>query len=94
MKETLCRNTQETLKNITKYARAQCVEVKLTTGVATLSLYISDDGASFDMSQSFSGHLGLHAMRERADKAGGTFALTSAPNARTRIQVQIPQQAR
>jgi signal transduction histidine kinase len=93
-KESLYRITQEALNNIAKHARAQRVEVKLRTETDALSLDISDDGTGFDTSQQFPGHLGLHTMRERAEKAGGTFALDSAPNAGTRIQVMIPLSAR
>jgi signal transduction histidine kinase len=93
-KESLYRITQEALNNIAKHARAQRVEVMLRTETDALSLEISDDGAGFDTSRQFPGHLGLHTMRERAEKAGGTFALDSAPNAGTRIQVRIPLSAR
>jgi PAS domain S-box-containing protein len=93
-KESLYRITQEALNNIVKHARAQRVEVMLRTETDALSLDISDDGTGFDTSQQFPGHLGLHTMRERAEKAGGTFALDSMPNAGTRIQVRIPLSAR
>jgi PAS domain S-box-containing protein len=94
VKESLYRITQEAMNNIAKHARAQSVRVTLKSDVDELSLDISDDGAGFDTSRQFPGHLGLHTMRERAEKAGGTFALDSAPNTGTRIRVRIPLSAR
>jgi signal transduction histidine kinase len=93
-KESLYRITQEALNNIAKHARAQGVNVSLRVESGELMLTISDDGAGFDTSRQFPGHLGLHTMRERAEKAGGTFALDSAPNAGTHIRVRIPLSAR
>ncbi|WKZ37394.1 MAG: GAF domain-containing sensor histidine kinase [Anaerolineales bacterium] len=94
MKESIYRITQEALNNIAKHAQAQHVNVSLKTEIDGLALNVSDDGAGFDTSQQFPGHLGLHTMRERAEKAGGAFALDSTPNAGTRIQVRIPMAAR
>lgn len=90
VKESLYRITQEALNNITKHAHAHHVNISLKAESDGLALNISDDGAGFDMSQSFPGHLGLYTMRERAEKAGGTIALDSAPYAGTRILVRIP----
>lgn len=55
-----------------------------------LMLEIFDDGAGFDTSQNYPGHLGMHTMRERAEKVSGQFAIESAPDAGTRIRVTIP----
>lgn len=94
VKESLYRIAQEAMNNIAKHARAQHVNLQLKAESAELRLEISDDGAGFDTSQNFPGHLGLHTMRERAEKVGGTFAIESAPNAGARIQVMIPTTAR
>jgi signal transduction histidine kinase len=89
-KESLYRIAQEALNNIAKHARARQVSLQLKVESDAVMLEISDDGAGFDVTQNFPGHLGLHTMRERAEKAGGTFAIDSAPNAGTRLQVKIP----
>jgi signal transduction histidine kinase len=94
VKESLYRIAQEALNNIVKHARAQHVYVQLKVEDGELMLEISDDGAGFDASQQFPGHLGMHTMRERAENAGGTFTIESAPNAGTRIQVTIPLRTR
>jgi signal transduction histidine kinase len=94
VKESLYRIAQEALNNIAKHARARQVSLQLKVESDVVMLEISDDGAGFDVTQNFPGHLGLHTMRERAEKAGGTFAIDRAPNAGTRLQVKIPLTAR
>lgn len=94
VKESLYRIAQEALNNIAKHARAQHVEIRLAQGNGQLILKISDDGIGFNTAQSFPGHLGLHSMRERAEKAGGIFAIESAPDQGARIQVTIPLSSR
>lgn len=93
-KESLYRIAQEAMNNIAKHARANHVDIKLTDANGQLLLSISDDGAGFDTSAGFPGHLGLHTMRERAEKVGGTFIIESVPNTGTRIRVTIPLSAR
>lgn len=90
VKESLYRIAQEAMNNIAKHARATHVDVRLSKANSELLLSISDDGAGFDTSAEFPGHLGMHTMRERAEKGGGTFTIESAPDVGTRIQVMIP----
>jgi len=94
VKESLYRIAQEAMNNIAKHARANHIDVKFKAKSGGLVLEISDDGAGFDTSAKFPGHLGLHTMRERAEKVGGMFIIESAPNAGARIQVTIPLAAR
>lgn len=90
VKESIYRITQEALNNISKHARAQSVEIKLRQENNELILDISDDGAGFDTSAEYPGHLGMHTMRERAEKVGGTFKIESAINHGTHISVEVP----
>lgn len=94
VKESLYRITQEAMNNIAKHARAQHVNIQLKVESDALMLEISDDGAGFDASQQFPGHLGMHTMRERAEKVGGIFIIESTPGTGTKIQVTIPLMAR
>lgn len=94
VKESLYRIAQEAMNNIVKHARAQQVKVLLKVAGNELRLEISDDGTGFDTGAEFPGHLGMITMRERAEKVGGTFAIESALNAGTHIQVKIPLSAR
>ena len=89
VKESLYRIAQEAMNNIAKHARAAHVEVKLSNENGELLLSIFDDGAGFDTSAEFPGHLGMHTMRERAEKVGGILTIESAPNSGTRINVKL-----
>lgn len=82
------------MNNIVKHARAQHVDILLKVESGKWILELSDDGAGFDTSQNYPGHLGMHTMRERAEKVSGQFAIESAPGAGTRIQVTIPTMTR
>jgi signal transduction histidine kinase len=88
-KEALYRIAQEALHNTVKHARASRVELKLECDTQGVGLEISDDGAGFDPSEDFSGHLGLKSMRERATRLGGTLRVKSAPGQGTSIRVRI-----
>jgi signal transduction histidine kinase len=90
VKEALYRIGQEALHNTAKHARATEVRLSLARIDDDLLLEISDNGAGFDAAGSFPGHLGLHSMRERAERLGGTLAIESAAGAGTRIQVRVP----
>jgi signal transduction histidine kinase len=87
---TLYRVAQEALHNIVKHARASTVVLRLTREKREVTLEIGDNGRGFDPTMAFPGHLGLHSMRERIAKAGGTFAVESAPGQGTCIRVHIP----
>ncbi|MCA1716482.1 MAG: hypothetical protein LC781_06315 [Actinobacteria bacterium] len=91
-KEALYRRiAQEALHNTVKHAHATRADLKLecdARGVAHLE--ISDDGGGFDPEGSFSGHLGLKSMGERATRLGGTLRVESAPGEGTSIRVRIP----
>ena len=52
----------------------------------------ADDGAGFDTSASFPGHLGLRSMRERMARLGGDLTITSTPGqgATIRATLSIP----
>ncbi|MDP8950794.1 MAG: PAS domain S-box protein [Actinomycetota bacterium] len=89
-KEALYRIAQEALHNTVKHARASRADLKLECDTRDVTLEISDDGAGFDPSEDFSGHLGLKSMRERAARLGGTLQVESAPGEGTRIRARIP----
>jgi signal transduction histidine kinase len=58
-------------------------------------LRIQDDGCGFDQSTGTTvpGHLGLVAMRERAELAGGWWKCRSAPGAGTTVEFWLPREA-
>ena len=87
------RIVQESLTNALRHASAAQIRVRVVHSAATLDLTISDDGRGFDpasLAAPRAGHLGIIAMQERVRARGGTFAITSAPGAGTRVQVELP----
>ena len=92
-KEALYRIAQEALHNTVKHARASRVDLKLECDAQGISLEVCDDGAGFDPEGSFSGHLGLKSMRERAARLDATLRIESAPGEGTQIRLQIPAES-
>jgi signal transduction histidine kinase len=93
LEAVLYRVVQEALTNVAKHARAQHVLVTLRAEEGTVELVVSDDGVGFDRQAASgmarNGHLGLVAMRERVEMAGGAWRVESAPNEGTRVRVRF-----
>ncbi|MCI0617292.1 ATP-binding protein, partial [bacterium] len=88
---TIYRIVQEALNNISKYANAKKVSIKLGVEGNEIQLQILDDGVGFDLSQVRTEHtLGLVGMRERARLLGGNFLLQASPGEGTSIAVTLP----
>ncbi len=89
----LFRIVQESLTNVTRYARARQVGVSLRIVDASLELQVRDDGRGFDPAQAQRPQsFGLLGMQERAMALGGVLELDSAPGQGTRVRVLIPLQ--
>jgi PAS domain S-box-containing protein len=87
------RIAQEALSNVRKHANASRVVVNLSGSESGLSVRITDDGDGFDRSRAEvaePGHLGLSTMRERAELAGGSFLIESAPGSGTTVEFRLP----
>jgi signal transduction histidine kinase len=70
------------------------VGVVLTYMDRELTLDLDDDGCGFDPQRVESGnghHFGLKGMRERIERSGGKFHLTSAVGKGVHIEVQLPR---
>jgi len=85
----------EAFTNITKYAKAKNVFVRITKESGSLKLLIKDDGIGFTPDEKTKNALtgsgyGLANMRRRASRVGGTFALTSTPGEGTTIEAKFP----
>ena len=90
---TVFRIAQEALANVRRHAEATHVRIEIGSADGGIRARIIDDGKGMDPDiarRPPHGHLGLVAMRERAELAGGTWRLQSAPGAGTTIEVWIP----
>jgi signal transduction histidine kinase len=97
--ETLIyRLLQELLSNVRKHSRARSVTIELKRVPAGVRVTVEDDGIGFDpdsvMGQSLSSEgIGLAAVRERVQVAGGSFQLASQPGSGTRVVIVLPMTA-
>jgi signal transduction histidine kinase len=87
------RIAQEALTNIRKHAQAKRVHVLLEPMGVGVRVRIADDGVGLPPGQSdrsAPGHLGLTAMRERAELAAGWWRIESPPGGGTVVEFWIP----
>jgi signal transduction histidine kinase len=81
----------EALNNLVRYARAKKVSVDLQIRSDWVILDICDNGVGFELEYAFnSGGLGIHNMKQRAQRLGGYLDIISSPGAGTRIKAEIP----
>jgi len=79
---SLFRVAQEALRNVERHASARHIDIRLDDAGDRLELRITDDGVGFDVKNvelSKDRGIGLTNMRERVERNGGTFQLTSHP---------------
>jgi two-component system, NarL family, sensor kinase len=85
---------RELLNNVAKHSRAEHVEVSVATDGERVELTVRDDGRGFDTTRRASslieGHIGLASSEQRAESAGGTLAVASAPGGGTTVRVTLP----
>jgi signal transduction histidine kinase len=86
-KEVFYRVAQESLHNIVKHAHASRVEVLLSDAGGTAHLEVRDNGAGFDATQSFPGHMGLVSINERAASIGARVSVESTPAVGTVVRL-------
>jgi two-component system nitrate/nitrite sensor histidine kinase NarX len=87
---------QEALSNVRKHARAHRVDIRLNDGQDFL-LEIGDDGVGFDavtLLNKGDSHIGLHIMRERAQRIDASLFVRSEPGKGTTISLQLPREQR
>jgi signal transduction histidine kinase len=86
------KNIAEALNNVEKHAHATQVTVVAEGVDGGLGVKVADNGAGFVVAESarVPGHIGLVAMRERAQLAGGWCRIESEPGAGTRVQFWVP----
>jgi PAS domain-containing protein/two-component sensor histidine kinase len=86
------RIAQEALANVRKHAQARRVECAVSAADDGILTRIVDNGLGFDSGGhgSVPGHLGLIAMRERAEMAGGWLRITSSAGHGCVVEFWIP----
>lgn len=92
VKTSVFRNVSEALNNVEKHSNATRVSVRAEVVKGGISVVVADDGTGFVVAESLylPGHLGLVAMRERAQLLGGWCRLESEPGTGTRVSFWIP----
>ncbi|MEP7099337.1 MAG: CHASE3 domain-containing protein [Burkholderiales bacterium] len=88
---TVYRLVQEALTNITKYARATEVEVRLASTDGQVQVSVRDNGIGFDTGASRTSAHGLLGMRYRLETEGGQLVMQSKPGQGTLIRADLPE---
>jgi signal transduction histidine kinase len=88
-KEGLYRIAQEALNNAVRHAQASRVAIHLRQDNGKIVLSVKDNGIGFNTQIRYPGHIGLHTMRERAEKLGGVLDVKSAPGQGTHIRATL-----
>jgi len=90
----LYRSAQEALRNVTRHANANTVDVTVQRSNGVVRLEVADDGVGFTTATTnerrAAGHVGLHLLGELVAEAGGQFEVISAPGDGTRVCLEVP----
>jgi ligand-binding sensor domain-containing protein len=84
---------REALHNAARHAAPKRIVVTLQFDDERLLIIVEDDGAGFEWTfdqLERSQHYGILGMRERVERMGGEFTLTSAPGRGTTVRVEVP----
>jgi signal transduction histidine kinase len=79
----------EALQNVSKYAEATSVAVRLDDQNGYLGFTVKDDGRGFDPATTRRG-AGLQNMADRLDAIGGRLEVHSSPGAGTTVTGRLP----
>lgn len=86
------KNMSEAVTNVEKHAHATRVRVSARAADGGIRVVVADDGKGFVVAESMGmpGHLGLLAIRERAQLAGGRCLIESEPGSGALVEFWIP----
>jgi GAF domain-containing protein len=89
------RSIAELIANARTHSRATRLSITLSTDEGNLHAIVSDDGRGFDLEQAIAraratNHLGLEAMMERIDAAGGAIEIETSPGSGTTARLSLP----
>ena len=85
---------QEAVYNALRHGRPRSIAVLVSDHPATQSIRatVRDDGAGFPVGRQQGveqGHFGLHGMRERAERLGGSLSIDSSPGGGTTVSIEV-----
>jgi signal transduction histidine kinase len=95
VRATLFRIAQEAVANVRKHAGATRIELSLRSTGDGVRLLVADDGRgldALDLASPEPGHLGIPAMVERAELAGGWCRVDGARDKGTTVECWLPLQ--
>ncbi len=98
--ETACyRIVQETLTNVSRYAKATQVDIAMYQEEGQLVLNVTDDGQGFDVNAmreraKAGGSIGVLGMQERAKLVGGHLKIESQPGLGCKVSMRCPLRTR
>lgn len=84
---------REALVNAFRHSRASKIEVEVEYAAAQLRVLVRDNGCGIDpgvLSSGRDGHWGLSGMRERAERIGGKFKVSSSAASGTEVELRVP----
>lgn len=84
------RLVQEAITNVSKYARARHVWLRLGARGDQVEVSVRDDGVGFDMAAPARSAFGLLGMRFRVEAEGGKLSVVSAPGQGTLVSATMP----
>ena len=88
---TVYRLVQESLTNISKYAKAKKVMLSMHDLDGYISVQVKDDGVGFDKSKVDGTHHGLRGMQHRVEAMGGKLVVTAIAGSGTHILATLPK---
>jgi signal transduction histidine kinase len=83
------RVAQEALHNALRHSGSAEIDISISLTAAHFVLAVTDAGRGFDPAAPRAG-LGLGSMRQRAEEAGGTLTVRSAPGEGSTVRLEIP----
>jgi GAF domain-containing protein len=89
------RSIAELIANARQHSRGTHLTITLSTGDGNLHAVVTDDGRGFDLDEAIvrarvTNHLGLEALIERLDAAGGSIEFDTAPGKGTTVRLSLP----
>jgi signal transduction histidine kinase len=92
LKSSVFRQVAEALANVEKHAGAKTVQVALKMRDGGIHGVVADDGRGFVVAERdhLPGHIGLLALNERAQLAGGWCTIASEPGRGTKVEFWFP----